>query len=95
MKTEQRKSSFTLAREPLTRPVASAAHGHAGRRRLRCCGIALLFALAAATGRAHEAGAVRLALSTQKDNATARRLYEKAGWALDEQYCTYNLRLAS
>ena len=50
--------------------------------------------LTAATGHAHEAGAVRLALNTQKDNATARRLYEKAGWALDEEYCTYNLRLA-
>ena len=51
--------------------------------------------LAAATDHARKIGAVRLALSTQKDNVTARRLYEKAGWALDEEYCTYNLRLAS
>ena len=51
--------------------------------------------LTAATGHARQLGAVRLALSTQKANATARRLYEKAGWALDEQFCTYNLRLAS
>jgi GNAT superfamily N-acetyltransferase len=51
--------------------------------------------LSAATEHARKVGAVRLALSTQKDNATARRLYEKAGWALDEEYCTYNLRLAS
>ena len=51
--------------------------------------------LSAATEHARNVGAVRLALSTQKDNATARRLYEKAGWALDEEYCTYNLRLAS
>ena len=51
--------------------------------------------LSAATKHARKVGAVRLALSTQKDNATARRLYEKAGWALDEEYCTYNLRLAS
>ena len=51
--------------------------------------------LSAATEHARNVGAVRLALSTQKDNAAARRLYEKAGWALDEEYCTYNLRLAS
>ena len=51
--------------------------------------------LGAATEHARKVGAVRLALSTQKDNLTARRLYEKAGWALDEQFCTYNLRLAS
>ena len=51
--------------------------------------------LSAATEHARKVGAVRLALSTQKDNAAARRLYEKAGWALDEEYCTYNLRLAS
>jgi GNAT superfamily N-acetyltransferase len=51
--------------------------------------------LTAATDHARKIGAVRLALSTQKDNVTARRLYEKAGWALDEEYCTYNLRLAS
>ena len=51
--------------------------------------------LSAATEHARKVGAVRLALSTQKDNLTARRLYEKAGWALDEQFCTYNLRLAS
>ena len=51
--------------------------------------------LSAATEHARKVRAVRLALSTQKDNLTARRLYEKAGWALDEQFCTYNLRLAS
>lgn len=38
-------------------------------------------------------GAAGLSLSTALDNTTARSLYEKAGWALDEEFCVYRLPL--
>ena len=50
--------------------------------------------LEAAADWARRAGAVRLTLTTQKDNVAAKRAYERAGWARDEAFDTYNLRLA-
>ena len=48
----------------------------------------------AASDFARAAGAIRLTLSTQRDNRSAQSLYEKLGWLRDEQFCVYNLQLA-
>ena len=53
-------------------------------------GRALLEA-AAAFGRAQ--GALRLALSTARDNHAAQGLYEAAGWVRDESYYEYSFTL--
>ena len=50
--------------------------------------------LDAAADYGRTAGAVRLTLTTQKHNAPAKSAYEKSGWLLDEEFDTYNLRLA-
>lgn len=60
----------------------------AGRR--RGVGTALLEA-AAQYGR--QAGATRLALSTELTNQTAQSVYEKAGWTRDTVFCSYQLPL--
>ncbi|HEY3827133.1 MAG TPA: GNAT family N-acetyltransferase [Bryobacteraceae bacterium] len=51
----------------------------------------LLLQAAAEFGR--KTGAARLTLSTAFDNATARALYEFAGWRRDTVFCVYNLLL--
>ena len=38
---------------------------------------------------AKRTGAGRLTLKTQVDNAAARKLYERLGWRLDEEFVTY------
>jgi GNAT superfamily N-acetyltransferase len=38
-------------------------------------------------------GAVRLALSTEKTNATAQALYEREGWRRDDAFLSYTLPL--
>ncbi len=38
-------------------------------------------------------GAVRLTLSTEMTNTTARALYEAEGWKLQTDFCVYNLSL--
>jgi ribosomal protein S18 acetylase RimI-like enzyme len=40
-----------------------------------------------------EAGAVRLDLTTARDNTRAQALYESEGWQRDDVYLTYNLAL--
>lgn len=43
---------------------------------------------------ARETGAMRLELSTARDNLAARSLYEKMGWRLDEVFVHYYLATA-
>ena len=50
--------------------------------------------LAAAEGHAHRAGAVRLVLQTDHDNAPAQRLYDRAGWTRDDSFRTYERAIA-
>ncbi|MFL6699887.1 MAG: GNAT family N-acetyltransferase, partial [Vitreoscilla sp.] len=47
----------------------------------------------AAQAFAREAGAVRLDLSTARNNTRAQALYESLGWQRDDVYLTYNLPL--
>lgn len=42
---------------------------------------------------AHQAGAIRLSLSTARTNHAAQRLYEKLGWTKDEQFLYYDFTL--
>ena len=42
---------------------------------------------------AEETGAAVISLSTARDNHPSRKLYERLGFALDETFCTYLLRL--
>jgi GNAT superfamily N-acetyltransferase len=49
--------------------------------------------LAAAQDYAKDGGAIRLTLSTQFENRPAQALYEKHGWARDDKFCVYNLKL--
>ena len=42
---------------------------------------------------AGETGATVISLSTKRDNAPSRRLYERLGFTLDDDFCTYLLRL--
>jgi GNAT superfamily N-acetyltransferase len=56
----------------------------------RGAGSALLHA-AAEYGRS--AGALRLVLSTEVTNTTARSVYEKLGWTRDTVFCVYQLTL--
>lgn len=42
---------------------------------------------------AGETGATVISLSTARDNAASRRLYEKLGFTLDDTFCTYLLTL--
>ena len=51
-----------------------------------------LLAASAEYGRA--AGAVRLTLSTAKDNAAAQALYEREGWQPETMFVSYNLPIA-
>ena len=44
---------------------------------------------------AEETGARVMSLSTAKDNAPSRKLYEALGFKLDETYCTYILEFNS
>lgn len=46
--------------------------------------------LAAAAAYGKEKGALRLALSTARDNVTAQRLYEAEGWLRDSAYFHYD-----
>jgi len=50
--------------------------------------------LRAARDAGRAAGAVRLELSTARDNAPARALYESEGWRRDDVYLVYALALA-
>jgi GNAT superfamily N-acetyltransferase len=63
--------------------VASEARG-------RGVGSALLHA---AAGYGRSAGALRLVLSTEVTNTTARSVYEKLGWTRDTVFCVYQLTL--
>ena len=58
----------------------------------RRCGVARAL-LAAAAAAAHQAGAVRLTLTTQRDNRRAQALYESMQWLRDGGIFTYHLRL--
>jgi len=49
--------------------------------------------LQAAANFGKSSGAVRLTLSTEITNETARALYEAEGWKLQTDFCVYNLRL--
>lgn len=60
-----------------------------GARRLGA-GRALLLA---AEDHAREAGAVRLELSTARDNLSAQALYESLGWRRDEHFFVYQKSL--
>lgn len=42
---------------------------------------------------ARDEGVVRLALSTEKTNATAQALYEREGWQRDDAFLSYTLPL--
>ena len=53
----------------------------------------LLLRAAADFGKA--SGAVRLTLSTELTNTSARALYEAEGWKLQTDFCVYNLALTS
>lgn len=44
---------------------------------------------------AEETGARVMSLSTAKDNAPSRELYEALGFELDETFCTYTLQLGT
>jgi ribosomal protein S18 acetylase RimI-like enzyme len=46
-----------------------------------------------AVGYAAEQGAVELMLQTATDNLAAQRLYEREGWARDEEFYVYNYRV--
>jgi ribosomal protein S18 acetylase RimI-like enzyme len=50
-----------------------------------------LLRIAAEFGR--QAGAARLQLSTELDNASAQALYESSGWQRDKTFCSYTLPL--
>lgn len=54
---------------------------------------ALLLRAAADFGKA--VGAVRLTLSTEVTNTSARALYEAEGWKLQTDFCIYNLTLTT
>ena len=58
--------------------------------RRRGAGVALIEA-AAQYGR--QAGALRLTLSTELANTTARSVYERMGWKRDTVFCVYQLAL--
>ncbi len=60
----------------------------------RGCGAAQAL-LAAAAAAAHQAGAIRLTLSTQQENRRAQALYEGLHWLRDSEFFTYHLRLPS
>ncbi|WP_159816652.1 GNAT family N-acetyltransferase [Cyanobium sp. Copco_Reservoir_LC18] len=45
--------------------------------------------LEAAVGKAREAGAIRLSLSTAHTNTAAQALYASAGWERDAVFCVY------
>ena len=47
--------------------------------------------LVAARDHARQTGAIRLELSTGKDNTTAQSLYEANGWLRDDEYYYYSL----
>ncbi len=49
--------------------------------------------LRAAVDFGRRASAVRLVLSTEITNATAQKVYEKAGWKRDNIFCSYQLTL--
>ncbi len=49
--------------------------------------------LEAAAGRAREAGAIRLTLSTALTNTAAQALYASAGWQRDEVFSVYHYGL--
>lgn len=51
--------------------------------------------LDAAAEHGRNTGAVRLALTTQTTNLRAQSVYEANGWVRDDQFYTYNLRLAA
>ncbi len=42
---------------------------------------------------AEETGATVISLSTKRENQPSRRLYERLGFTLDDDFCTYLLRL--
>lgn len=46
--------------------------------------------LSAATDYARQIGAVRLSLSTARENVTAQGLYEREGWTKDTRFLNYN-----
>ena len=74
-----------LCEKPLGRTVAEydaiiAARDRAGRQ-----------LLVAARDHARQTGAIRLELSTGKDNTTAQSLYEANGWLHDDEYYYYSL----
>lgn len=50
--------------------------------------------LEAAAGRAREAGAIRLTLSTANTNTDAQSLYTSAGWKRDEDFSVYHYGLS-
>lgn len=50
--------------------------------------------LTAAREYGQQIGAAGLALSTALENTSARALYEKVGWTLDEEFCVYRLPLS-
>ncbi len=49
--------------------------------------------LRAATEQARQRGAASLSLSTARDNAPARALYDSLGWRRDQEFCEYGLVL--
>ena len=49
--------------------------------------------LNAAAHYGRKVGAVRLVLSTELTNTTARAVYEKLGWKCDDVFCVYQLTL--
>lgn len=58
----------------------------------RCRGVARAL-LRRAEEHAHETGAVRLALTTARDNVRAQRVYEANGWERDEVFFAYNRKV--
>jgi len=59
----------------------------------RCMGVGARL-MAAATEYARTVGAIRLTLFTATSNATAKSLYEAAGWKRDESFYVYNLAVS-
>ena len=51
--------------------------------------------LDAAVAYARNAGALRMSLSTARDNSSAQRLYRSRGWRHDEDFIVYELELGS
>lgn len=49
--------------------------------------------LDAAAAWARDAGAVRMSLSTARDNSPAQRLYQQRGWKPDEEFVVYHFAL--